>query len=623
MKSWEKALNYKWDSGASHMFFLYLDVASEILHEKKFETLPEHLVSSSAASKARFIAFYNRGAGIYFATDLMEKEFIKFLKTLYPETNRVSGQNVAEAMFKLHRNELAYAFNLFNEMLKFSRNDAQKIESPSKEKTAEAEESKDPFFAVIIEYIETIAPQDCATASCQTDRDSLVMLLNWARDCEIRDSRNIVILTGESLIAVAQQLCSETNGIVPLKLHLSDLEDREKTYSALRQIYESQKGDMTAEIFASLSAGMSRNAIIGMVKEQHLKQTPITPELLFEKKKKFIEEQSGGLLEVMRPIWGIKAIGGLQEHKRYIQEVVKAMREKNLMSVPMGILLLGAPGTGKTVFAQAMAYEAGIPFVIMKNIRNPYVGMSERNQSFAFEIISAMAPVIVFVDEIDQQIQSRSANWDNTGINNRMNAQFFQFLSNTELRGRVMWIGATNRPDLMDEALLREGRFDEKIPFFPPNWKERSEILKAILHKMEVQAKILNEKFSWIMGKESIRNFGWMSHWHFESNQLKPCDPDVHLMGTEEDDEIPFTGAQIETIVRKAYTIAGNQGKKMSKKHLADALKDFLPPPDIVSYREMTQLAILHCNSMRFIPEGKWRDRALRIRTSITTKNRL
>lgn len=616
MKRWEKALNYKWNSGAAHTFLLYLDVASEILNEKKFETLAEHLVSSSAVGKAKFVAFYNRGSGIKFATEEMEKEFLKFIAALRPGLNQ-SKENAAVAEFKLYRRDLAYAFNLFDELLKISREDAKKLHSFKKE----LEETEEPFFAAIFEYLETITPPDCATSSCQNDRDSLVRFLNWARDREIREARNLVILTGESLETVAHQLRSETNGIVPLKLYLSDLGDRENTYAALRQTYKPQENDMTADAFGSLSAGMSRNAIISMVKEHTLKKAPITPEVLFEKKKKFIEEQSGGLLEVMKPLWGIKAIGGLYEHKRYIKEVVKAMREKNLMTVPMGILLLGAPGTGKTVFAQAIAYEAGIPFVMMKNTRNPYVGMSERNQSFSFEIITAMAPVIVFVDEIDQQFQSRSAMWDNTGVNNRLNAQLLQFVSNTDLRGRVMWVGATNRSDLLDEAMLREGRFDEKIPFFPPSWQERGQIVEAILHKMGVQAKVLHEEFSWDLKPETIRQFGWMAHWHFENEQLKECDTELHDLYTEDEEEIPFTGAQIESIVRKAYTNAKRRGETLSEKHLIDALKDFLPPSDIISYRKMTNLAILHCNSMRFIPEGKWRERALRIRAAAQSSN--
>lgn len=631
MKRWEKAINYKWHSGAAHTFLLYLDVASEILKEKRFETLSEHLVSSSAAGRSKFVAFYNRGSGIRFASEAMEREFLKFLSTLHPEADQ-SGRNAAEALFRLHRRDLSYAFGLFNDMLRISWSD---VNNPEREAVAKAiescfgEEAKkkavsgEPFFSVVFEYLETITPPNCAHSSCQTDRDSLVILLDWARDREIRNTRNLIILTAESLTMVAHQLRSETNGIVPLKLYISDQEDRENTYAALREIYKPQKGDMPADIFGSLSAGMSRNAIISMVKEYALKRSAITPEILFEKKKRYIEEQSGGLLEIMRPLWGIQAIGGLHEHKNYIREVVSAMREKNLMTVPMGILLLGAPGTGKTVFAQAIAYEAGLPFVIMKNIREMWVGQSERNLDFSLELISAMAPVIVFVDEIDQQFQSRSMMWDNTGVNNRLQAQLFQFMSNTDLRGRVLWVAASNRPDLVDEAMLREGRFDEKIPFFPPSWTERGEILEAILHKMSVQAGVLREEFSWNLSAEAIRRFGWQAHWHFENERLKPCDPDVHIMGEEDEDEIPLSGAQIETIVRKAYTAARQRGELLTDQYLFDALKDFLPPSDIASYREMTHMAILNCNSLRFIPEGKWRALAARIRASAHARRRL
>ena len=379
---------------------------------------------------------------------------------------------------------------------------------------------------------------------------------------------------------------------------------------------------MQPDVFASLSAGMSRNAIISMVKEHGLKKMVIAPGILFEKKKRYMEEQSGGLLEIMRPLWGIKAIGGLHEHKCFINEVVNAMKGKSLMTVPMGILLLGAPGTGKTVFAQAIAYEAGIPFVLMKNTREMWVGQSERNLDFSLELISAMAPVIVFADEIDQDFQNRSTMFDNTGVNNRIQAQLFRFMSDTDLRGKVLWVAATNRPDLLDDALLREGRFDDHIPFFPPSWTERVEILEAILYKMKVQANAIHEQFKWNLNKETVKRFGWKTHWHFENDRLKKCDPDTHLMGTEDEDEIPFTGAQIESLIRKANAKASQSSEILEEKHLQWALEDTPPPINILSYREMTNMAMLFCNSLRFIPEGKWRERAARLRTMAQTRTR-
>jgi len=617
VKSWEKALRYKWQSRSSHVFLLYLNVADDVLNGRGgcIEQLNEHLVSGTVAGKARFIAFFNRGTGIKFLNHKMEKDFFEFLVMLHPEKNQMTGEYVVLEQFRRNRFNPAYALQLFGEMLEITYASRKTGNGEAvKSCPEEQDELKIPFFAAILDYIETLAPSDSATNQ-EIDRNALVTFLVWAKNKKISEAGNIVILVGESLGLIAPQLRSETNGIAPLKLYFPDLAAREKTIAFHVKSYPPHKESIDTKQLAYLSAGMSRNAIGNMIKEAGLRKAPLAAETVFRMKKKFIEEQSGGLLEIMQPLWGVEAIGGLKVHKEYIFEVVQAIKRGDFLAVPMGILLLGAPGTGKTAFAEAIAHEAGLPFVKLKNIREMWVGKSERNLDFALELIAAQAPVVVFVDEIDQEYQSRSTMIDNTGVNNRMQARLFQFMSDTNLRGRVLWLAASNMPNLLDPALLREGRFDERIPFFPPSSEERGEILPAILEKMKIQAALQKFPFNWSIDGSFFQEFGWFSHRHYDSSRgLIECDPDVHERGTEESDEVGLTGAQIETIVRKAYTLASNEGAVLGAEHLRRAFQDFIPGQDFLRYGTMTELALSYCNSERFIPEGKWKKLAKQLR---------
>ncbi len=651
MERWLAEINSKYSSGAAHTFLLHLNVSDLFLacakDGERLESLPARLISDSPLSKAKFVAFYNLGEGIRFVNDKMENEFLQFLEILFPERlpNELGSGNMTVEEFKKKRKSLSYAMGLFSMFLKYSWQDISQMYA-KKEGLAEllkipADSSEDPFFGVIFEFSERIAPPDSGSTYCEADRISLVSLLAMARDQAIHSTHNGIFILAKSLSSVADDLRSETNGIIPVKIDFPNFEAREPLYSWLRKDYPARQDDFTkqenldASAFGRHSAGMSSNAIISLVKELSYRSEPLTMATLFDRKKKFIEDQSGGLLEVIKPLWGIRAIGALDEHKKCIREVVHHMRSGNLSSVPTGILLMGAPGTGKTVFAQAISYEAELPFVSLKNIREMWVGQSERNLDFALELIVVLAPVVVFMDEIDQEMQMRSSGpAGDSGVNQRLQSKLFQFMSDTNLRGKILWIAASNRPDLMDPALLREGRFDDKIPFFPPSSKERAAIVKALLHKFEVLANANKTQLNLgDISDEDIEKFARRAHCHIDDKRIVKCDLDEFhsfqdVSIDKDDDKVVYmTGGQLENIIRTALKNASLDGTKMNIKHLFNALEDYIPPEDMVDHQQTTELSLRYCNSMRFIPkEGRWYKAARRlgiIRASNTAKPQL
>src|SRR5262249_21903551 len=142
-------------------------------------------------------------------------------------------------------------------------------------------------------------------------------------------------------------------------------------------------------------------------------------------------------------------------------------------------LLVGPPGTGKTLVAEALAKEAGFNFVRLGDVRSMWVGESERNLSHVLRVLVELAPVVVFVDEVDQMLGQRDQGWSgDSGVSARLFARILNFMGRNEHRGRIIWVAATNRPDLLDEAMLR--RFDRVFPFFVPSDIDRSRILAAM-----------------------------------------------------------------------------------------------------------------------------------------------
>ena len=134
----------------------------------------------------------------------------------------------------------------------------------------------------------------------------------------------------------------------------------------------------------------------------------------------------------------------------------------------MGYLIAGRIGTGKTFLVQCWAGELGIPCVVFKNFRDRWVGATESNLEKIFSILRALGQVVVFVDEADQAAGKREGGDGDSGLSGRVYAMLAKEMSDTRNRGRIIWVFATSRPDLLEVDLKRQGRLDVHIPLFPP-----------------------------------------------------------------------------------------------------------------------------------------------------------
>lgn len=599
-------LNDRFLSQSAHAFLLHLNIADTFFRENSklpFMTFEEVLGQDSVLSKAYFIISFSLGTGIAFLGDKDKKKETEFVKLLVAK----EGPD-ADKIFYLNRRNFGYATDLFIRMLKIKLSDVAEHLNENKVKRSQF------FMAAIIKYSES---KSSPGFSCDTERLAYDSFLDMARDAEIMRSGNLLVILADGLDSVSPAFRRETNGIIPIKVSLPDINDRTRIFNQLKTEYPQVLKSVDSESFSSNSSGMSCNTIVNLVRVRNFRKQTLLVDQVFEEKKKFIKNESGKLIDIERPLWGLNVIGSLDEHKGYILEVADNMKNKAYAAVPNGILLLGAQGTGKTVFVQATAYEIGIPMLVMKNTREMWVGSSERNLEFTLEMILAMAPVVVFIDEIDQVFVRRGTYSGDTGVTQRMQASLFRFMSDTDLRGKILWIAASNLPNLLDPALLREGRFDDRISFFPQDSWGRADIVRALLRKNKILAAELNADFaaSDDIDEEFITKFARMAHAHSEliggdSRTVRRCnfDSDHELDEKEKDSELYYTGAQLETIITRAFRIAKSERNKLSQRHLLHVLQeDYIPPVDMLTHEELSKAALMFCNSERFIPKrGKW-----------------
>ncbi|MFQ5475385.1 MAG: AAA family ATPase, partial [Candidatus Nanoarchaeia archaeon] len=242
-------------------------------------------------------------------------------------------------------------------------------------------------------------------------------------------------------------------------------------------------------------------------------------------------------------------IGGLENVKQELKEAVEwPLNHPDAftrlgVTPPKGILLYGAPGTGKTLLAKAVANESQANFIVVKGpeLLSKWVGESEKAVRKIFNKARQTAPTIVFFDEIDAMAPKRGTNGD-ANVTERIVNQFLTEIDGIEPLHNVVIIGATNRPDILDTALLRPGRFDRIIQTTVPDEKARVKIFE--LHTKGI-----------------------------------PLTDDVDLKKLAKDTD-GYVGADIESLCREAAIFALRSDlsiKNVSDKMFREALKKVSP----------------------------------------------
>jgi len=184
-------------------------------------------------------------------------------------------------------------------------------------------------------------------------------------------------------------------------------------------------------------------------------------------------------------------IGGLENVKQELREVVEwplkypEVFQKMGIEPPKGILLYGPPGTGKTLLAKAVATESGANFIAIRGpeVLSKWVGESEKAVREVFRRAREVAPAVVFFDEIDSIAPVRGQSFD-SGVTDRIVNQLLTEMDGIVPLSNVVVLAATNRPDILDPALLRPGRFDRMIYVPPPDKEARKQILKIHTKKV-------------------------------------------------------------------------------------------------------------------------------------------
>ncbi len=422
-------------------------------------------------------------------------------------------------------------------------------------------------LALVIDFAETIAPAGDMAHLQAEDRFVLATLVKWASDPQFLQGDLSIVLIAENLADLTPRL-SRNPYVANIEIGLPTEDER---LQFVKWKLEGKKlqsvSDVSFQALAKMTAGLSRINLDRLLTEAIESGVRITAEVLKEKKKEIIQAECHGLLEFIEPEYTLDVVAGHAKAKKMLRDASSMLKRGRIEVMPMGYLVSGPVGTGKTFLVTCFAGEIGIPCVKFLNFRSQWQGVTEANLEKIFNLLKALWPVAVMIDEADAFLGDRDAGGD-SGTSSRIFAAIASFMGNTHYRGKIVWFLLTCRPDLLPIDLKRQGRAEEHLAlFYPQTDAERDELFQAMQKKTKV--------------KVEVADFAKLTGGH------------------------PYSGADIEAMLVRAKFRAEVDGRSEATAADVEAvIHDFVPPSYPLEIELQNLVAVQECTSRALLPEA-------------------
>jgi ATP-dependent 26S proteasome regulatory subunit len=426
-------------------------------------------------------------------------------------------------------------------------------------------------MAILFDYAQYMVPAGDLDTLARGSAARLVRFLSWADNPVIKRINTAFCLIVDKLVELNDRLV-ESPHVAAIEIPLPDREERLKFIQSSTAGQDLTKlSEFTVEQLADMSNGLSLVNLNVVLSQAARSDRRLDSKRFRQLKKSMIERQCQSLIEFLEPSVSLDLLVGQEEAKKRLADDAKFIGLGKLETAPMGYLVCGPVGTGKTFLAECYAGSIGIPCVVLKNFRSKYVGETEGNLQQVFTVLRSLGPVVVIVDEADAALGNRQADGD-SGTSARVFSMIASQMGNTRYRGKIIWMLLTSRPDLLPIDLKRQGRAEVHVPLFYPQLSDEIRTMFAVMGK-----------------KNKIK---------LAEGAIPEVSPDRRL-----------SGADIESILLAAQRLALTaERSEVSGGDLEKALAEFIPSAQGLE-KEMQEIAaVLECTQMSFLPPY-WRER--------------
>jgi AAA+ superfamily predicted ATPase len=426
-----------------------------------------------------------------------------------------------------------------------------------------ADEDDRVSAAVLIDHASFLVPSGEPGRLSQPAAAQVVTLLNWAASPHVKRLNMAVALIDEAASALSERITGNPH-VVSIEVPLPDEKERLEYIGFVREgraPQEPASQEFTDEALAKLTAGLSLVDLRTVAQSQKLDAGAMRT-----LKKELIERQCRGLVEFIQPKYSLDVLVGHEPVKRRLREDAALLKQGATDTMPMGYLVCGPVGTGKTFLAQCLAGEIGVPCLMLRNFRSKYVGETEGNLERVLGVLRAMGPVVVVIDEADAALGDRDQGGD-SGTSSRVFSMIAAQMGDTNYRGRILWMLLTCRPDLLPIDLKRQGRAEVHIPLFYPSTQEEIRAMFAAMARKAGSKLDLN-------GVPEVKQLGRLS------------------------------GADVEGIVTRALRRSRVRGDgPLTAAAIGEVLEGFMPSVEGIEKDMQEIAAILECTDREFLPE--------------------
>ena len=322
-------------------------------------------------------------------------------------------------------------------------------------------------------------PGDFATSSLAS------LVRDWAAEPPFSDMAFASLLLADNLNDL-HPLVANNPRIDRIQVPLPDVDDLRQCLAQLRVDHPKAFAAQDDGAEQALT-GVSLSALASLVKRRAHEGKVLGARDWAEAKKELVEADSAGLVEFIESARTLDDYHAQEALKTWLRQDMALWQAADLRALPKGYIFCGPVGTGKTYLVECLAGEAGVPVVKLKNFRDRWVGSSEGNLEKIFRLIRGLGRCIVFIDEADQTLGKRDGGNGDSGLSGRLYSMIAQEMGSADNRGKVIWILASSRPDLIEVDLKRPGRVDVKIPLLPTtSVAESAALLRALLKRFDL-----------------------------------------------------------------------------------------------------------------------------------------
>jgi AAA+ superfamily predicted ATPase len=343
--------------------------------------------------------------------------------------------------------------------------------------------------AVLFEFAEHLAPNGDPQTMTEVDRINAVTLQRFARlfyerlqDDNARDA--VCFLLAPNLHNMHPELV-RSELIIDVEIPRPNAAERAQfiRWQQAKLVVEGHapiEMDVTEAQLIEQTAGLTLTGIRHLfLRAMQSDPRRLNSSFVMQRKRDLIERDSRGMLEVLAPRHGMDAVGGNDAIKEFFVNAAADLRE-GCSDVPVGVICPGPNGVGKTFIAKAFARDSGLNCVSLRNFRGMYVGQTESNLDTIFNILKAMTPNVVIIDEADKMLGNEQGG-DSNKVDERVFGAFTAFMGDPEFRGKIFWLLLTARPFNLAPDTGRPGRVEEHVPILAPETLEdKKSILQAV-----------------------------------------------------------------------------------------------------------------------------------------------